>query len=193
MWWTEFRFQSRNPSQFESAGTIRLHTDDENIRKPAWLVAAKMLALVAMFVVGFAVIMPSVPLPSWSAAILTGGALLTYVGVAFLSGRSRTPTTWAGWGAPWTTDTNTTMTSTEYSGCCTARWGRDGLCRRRSSNSSRCAASLWKMTVRQIQQVVWLRRKIARERSSKRSKRDCSGDAASSPTRASNRSILLSI
>ena len=42
-----------------------------------------MLALVAMFVVGFAVIMPSVPLPFWPAAILTGGALLTYVGVAF--------------------------------------------------------------------------------------------------------------
>jgi hypothetical protein len=83
MFWTEYRFQSRNPNQFESAGSIEIHTDGVNTKKPAWLVATKMLALVAMFIAGFAMVMPSIPLPFLPAATLTGGALLVYVGLAY--------------------------------------------------------------------------------------------------------------
>ena len=140
MWWTEFRCQSRNPNQFESAGSIRLHTDDENIRKPAWLVAAKMLALVAMFIVGFAVIMPSVPLPSWPAAILTGGALLVYVGVAFFI-RPDPNTDNMGWLGGTMDDRyqyNDDINRMLWSLHCVLV--QDDSCLRRSLTSSRCAA-----------------------------------------------------
>ena len=81
--WFEFLCQSSNPNQFQKSGTVRLHRDGPNAKKPAWFVLVKAVTMIVMFVIGFALVMPLIPLPWWQAFLVTGATLLFYVGFAY--------------------------------------------------------------------------------------------------------------
>ena len=81
--WFEFLCQSSNPNQFEQSGTVRLHRDGPNSKKPAWFVLLKAIVTLGMIAIGFALVMPFIPLPWWKSALITSGVLIFYVGVAY--------------------------------------------------------------------------------------------------------------
>ncbi len=67
----------------QKTGQVRINTFYETRKKPAWLVLLKLCALVVMFVVGYLLLLPLVPLPMWKSVVVVGGILLVYTGVAF--------------------------------------------------------------------------------------------------------------
>ncbi len=81
--WFEFLSQSSNPNQFEKAGTVRLHRDGPNAKKPPWLVLLKAATTLAMIVIGFGLVMPLIPLPWWQSSLITGGTLTLYVALSY--------------------------------------------------------------------------------------------------------------
>lgn len=64
-------------------GKIEINTEYAARRKPLWLVALKLVGLAAILPVGFALVVPLIPLPMWQALVVSAGVLLIYVGVAF--------------------------------------------------------------------------------------------------------------
>lgn len=78
--WHEIVGERSDPKE---AGKVRLNTFYETQKKPLWLIVLKLLGLVAMVTVGFALLLPLIPLPLWQSIALAGGAILIYVGVAF--------------------------------------------------------------------------------------------------------------
>jgi hypothetical protein len=64
-------------------GTLEVSAQYEHVRRPAWLVLLKLLGVLAMFAVGYGLLLPSLPLPLWQSIAAATGAILIYVGVAF--------------------------------------------------------------------------------------------------------------
>ena len=67
----------------KKVGQVRRSTTYEMRKKPVWLVLLKFFGTLTMFGVGFALLLPLIPLPLWKSLPLVGGGLLIYVGVAF--------------------------------------------------------------------------------------------------------------
>jgi hypothetical protein len=78
--WYEIVGERTSP---QKAGTVRLNTFYETRKKPLWLVALKLLGMFAMFAVGYAILLPIIPLPVWKSVALSSGLMLIYVGIAF--------------------------------------------------------------------------------------------------------------
>jgi hypothetical protein len=78
--WYEIVGERTSP---QKAGQVRLNTFYETRKKPAWLVALKVLGMFAMFAVGYAILLPVIPLPLWKSVVLSSGLMLIYVGIAF--------------------------------------------------------------------------------------------------------------
>ena len=64
-------------------GSIEISGDHDVVEKPAWMIAAKSLAMIGMFAMGFAIIVPSLPFPLWQSIIMALGLMLVYVGICF--------------------------------------------------------------------------------------------------------------
>ncbi|MHB8971913.1 MAG: hypothetical protein ACYC3X_25030 [Pirellulaceae bacterium] len=78
--WYEIVGERTNPQKM---GKVSLNTFYETRKKPLWLVTLKLCGTLAMFAVGFALFLPSLPLPRWESLVLVSGVLLIYVGLAF--------------------------------------------------------------------------------------------------------------
>lgn len=70
-------------AQPQKTGQLRWNTFYETRKKPVWLVLLKLCALVAMFAVGYLLLLPLVPLPMWKSLVVVSGILLVYTGAAF--------------------------------------------------------------------------------------------------------------
>jgi hypothetical protein len=80
---TEFQGQS---SLLHKSGTIEIHTDCYRKRRPAWLVALKLLGVVAMVATWFAIALPSLlqwSFPMWHAIVVAAIVVPVYTAVAF--------------------------------------------------------------------------------------------------------------
>ncbi len=78
--WYEVMGERTDP---KDAGKVRINTFYETQKKPLWLILLKLSGLFAMVAVGFALLLPSVPLPLWQSIALASGCMLIYVGIAF--------------------------------------------------------------------------------------------------------------
>jgi hypothetical protein len=81
--YTEYSCQPVNETQFTKCGGVRFHTDNVNEKKPAWRVLLKIVALLAILPVGFALVVPLIPLPPLQACVVIAGVLLIYSGLAY--------------------------------------------------------------------------------------------------------------
>lgn len=75
----------RGQASYHKTGTIEVNQHYYTQVKPVWLIALKVLGLVAMVAVGYAIAIPSLRevLPLWQTIVLVAGVMLIYVGVAF--------------------------------------------------------------------------------------------------------------
>ncbi|MCI0361564.1 MAG: hypothetical protein L0211_24025 [Planctomycetaceae bacterium] len=81
---TEFRGQSA----LDKHGGVELNTEFFRLRRPAWLVLLKILGVVAMVTVGFAIALPSIKecypqFAMWKAVLAVSGAMIVYTAIAF--------------------------------------------------------------------------------------------------------------
>lgn len=70
----------------DKSGTVEFNTDTFRHRRPVWLVALKLLGVVAMVAVGAAIAIPTFlefEFPLWHAIAATALAMVLYIGVAF--------------------------------------------------------------------------------------------------------------
>jgi hypothetical protein len=77
--------QGQSPLLHKS-GTVEITTNVAADRKPAWLVALKLLGVLAMVAVGAAIAVPTLfefRFPLWQAAVITAIGMLVYTAVAF--------------------------------------------------------------------------------------------------------------
>src|SRR5207237_9215643 len=80
---TEMQGQS---GLLHKTGTIELNTEYHAGHKPVWLVALKLLGVVAMVAVGAAIILPTLfelQFSIWQAVFITTGLMLVYTAIAF--------------------------------------------------------------------------------------------------------------
>ncbi len=97
MWFGEFQ---RGTGPFEQTGTVAINTEYHTSKKPLWLVALKLLGVVAMVALGAAIAVPTlleVGRPLWEACAVTAGAMCVYTGIAFFF-RPEPNTDNMGWG-----------------------------------------------------------------------------------------------
>lgn len=78
--WFEMVGERAHP---QKVGQVRINTFYETRKKPVWLVLLKVCGLVAMFAVGYALLLPLVPLPMWKSVVVASGVILIYTGLAF--------------------------------------------------------------------------------------------------------------
>ncbi|MHB1037414.1 MAG: hypothetical protein ACYC35_22985 [Pirellulales bacterium] len=64
-------------------GSVEINTEHDTRKKPAWLVLLKLFGLLAIFAVGYLILLPSIPLPLWQSAVMVTGVLLVYSAAAF--------------------------------------------------------------------------------------------------------------
>jgi hypothetical protein len=82
---TEFRGQS---SLLDKHGAVELHTEFFRRRRPIWLVLLKILGVIAMVAVGFAIALPTFKEQApqfalWKAIVATAAAMMAYTAVAY--------------------------------------------------------------------------------------------------------------
>lgn len=78
----------RGQSSLDKHGAIELHTEFFRIRRPAWLVALKVLGVVAMVAVGFAIALPTLKelypeLQLWQSCAAVAAAMTVYTAIAY--------------------------------------------------------------------------------------------------------------
>ncbi len=78
--WFEVVGERNDP---QKPGSVKLNTFYETQKKPLWLVSLKLLGLLAMLAVGYALLVPILPLPIWQRFVVASGIMLIYVGIAF--------------------------------------------------------------------------------------------------------------
>ena len=79
----EFQGQS---GLLHKSGTVELNTEYHTRKKPLWLIALKILGVVAMVAVGVAIAIPSLlelDFPLWHAIAITAGGMCLYTGIAY--------------------------------------------------------------------------------------------------------------
>jgi hypothetical protein len=78
----------RGQSSLDKHGSIELHTEFFRIRRPIWLVFLKVLGVVAMVAVGFAIALPTMKqefpkLQLWQSSAAIAAAMMAYTAIAF--------------------------------------------------------------------------------------------------------------
>jgi hypothetical protein len=81
----------------KNVGTIEINTEYHAPRKPVWLVLLKLFGLLVMLPVGYALVIPWLPMPAWQSIVAASGILLIYIGLAFFI-RPEPDTENLGWG-----------------------------------------------------------------------------------------------
>ena len=82
--YTEFRGQS----SVDKHGSVEIHTEFYRRRRPAWLVLLKILGVIAMVAVGFAIALPTSKeqapdFPQWKAIAIVTATMVVYTAIAF--------------------------------------------------------------------------------------------------------------
>lgn len=81
---TEFQGQS----SLDKHGKVEIQSDFFRLKRPAWLVALKLVGVLAMVAVGFALTLPLIQehcpqLPQWKAIVGISAAMILYTAVAY--------------------------------------------------------------------------------------------------------------
>jgi hypothetical protein len=81
---TEYRGQS----SLDKHGKVEIQSDFFRLKRPAWLVALKLVGVLVMVAVGFALTLPFIhehcpKLPQWKAIIGVSAAMILYTAVAY--------------------------------------------------------------------------------------------------------------
>ena len=82
---TEFRGQS---SLLDKHGAVELHTEFFRRRRPVWLVLLKILGVIAMVAVGFAIALPTCKegapqFAQWKAIVAITATMMAYTAIAY--------------------------------------------------------------------------------------------------------------
>jgi hypothetical protein len=78
----------RGQSSLDKHGAVELHTEFFRRRRPAWLVLLKILGVIAMVAVGFAICLPALKeqapqFAQWKAILAISAAMIFYTAVAY--------------------------------------------------------------------------------------------------------------
>jgi len=78
----------RGQSSLDKHGSVQMHTEFFRRRRPAWLVLLKILGVIAMVAVGFAIFLPTLKeqapqFAQWKAILAISAAMIFYTAVAY--------------------------------------------------------------------------------------------------------------